>query len=194
MTLVPPPIANAFAIGEGTTFQWVVVEFGPKRIRRLASVQSAELKLYKKVPSGQVVVAILVSSLEEAAIVPQTAKGMLATGDIRGFPTIFENDRSKFVFILNGGAGIFSDIDPRFGGFGQAFNRNNPTAEDPLGPGNSTWVEGFIEPGLGGIFQLSDYQLYPYGAVSYLMSGFAGHDIYNSGSRGYGDFKKLYGD
>jgi hypothetical protein len=148
MTLVPPPIANAFAIGEGTTFRRVVAEFGLKRIRQLACVQSAELKLYKTVPSGQTVVAILVSSLEEAAIVPQKAKGMLAIGDIPDFPTIFENHRSKFVFILNGGAGIFSDIDPWFGGFGQAFNRNNLTAEDPLGPGNSTWVEGFTEPGL----------------------------------------------
>jgi len=83
-------------------------------------------------------------------------------------------------------------MDPWFGGYGDAFNKSNPTAEDPLGPGTSTWVEGYIEPGLGGIFQLSDYSLYPYGAVSYLMSGSKGHDIYNSGTRGYEDFEKLY--
>ena len=150
------------------------------------------MKLYETVPSGQVVVAILVSPVEETAIVPQKAKGILATGEIRDFPTIFENDSSKFVFILNGGAGIFSDTDPWFGGYGEAFNGSNPTAEDPLGSGTSTWIEGYIEPGLGGIFQLSDYPLYPYGAVSYLMSGTDGHDIYNSGTWGYGDFEKLY--
>jgi hypothetical protein len=159
-----------------------VAEFGLKRIRQLDSVQSAELKLYQTVPSGQVVVAILVSPVEEAAVVPQKAKGMLATGEIRDFPTIFENDHSKLVFILNGGAGIFSDTDPWFGGYGEAFNGSNPTAEDPLGSGTSTWIEGYIEPGVGGIFQLSDYPLYPYGAVSYLMSGSDGHDIYNSGT------------
>ena len=185
-------VAAAFAIPEGTTFRRVIVEFGLKRVRQLDSVQSAELKLYKTVPSGQVVVALWVSPLEEAAIVPKKAKGILATGNIRDFPTLFENDRSKFVFILNGGTGIFSDTDPWFGGYGKAFNAGNPTAEDPLGSGTSTWVEGYIEPGLGGIFQLSDYPLYPYGAVSYLMSGSAGHDIYNSGTWGYGDFEKLY--
>ena len=185
-------VASAFAVGRGGTFRQLVAEFGLKRVRQLASVQSAELKLYQTVPSGQVVVALLVSPLEEAAIVPKKAKGILATGDVRDFPTIFENDRSKLNVILNGGAGIFSDTDPWFGGFGQAFNRNSPIAEDPAGTGNYTWVEGYIEPGIGGIFQLSDYPLYPYGAVSYLMSSTAGHDIYNSGIWGYGDFEKLY--
>ena len=185
-------VASAFAFSKGDTFRQIVVEFGLKRVRQLASVQSAELKLYQTVSNGQVVLAILVSPVEEAAVVPQKAKGILATGKIRDFPTIFENDRSKFVFILNGGAGIFSDTDPWFGGYGEAFNGSNPTAEDPLGSGTSTWIEGYIEPGVGGIFQLSNYPLYPYGAVSYLMSGTDGHDIYNSGTWGYGDFEKLY--
>ncbi|MBN1545239.1 MAG: alginate export family protein [Syntrophaceae bacterium] len=185
-------VDTAFAIDEGTTLRRVVAEFGLKRVRQLDSVQSAELKLYQTVPGGQVVVALLVSPLVEGAVVPRKFKGVLATGNVRDFPTIFENERSKFVFILNGGTGLFSDTDPWFGGFGQAFNLKSPIAEDPLGPGTSTWVEGYIEPGLGGIFQLSDFPLYPYGAVSYLMSGSAGHDIYNSGTRGYGDFEKLY--
>ena len=185
-------VATAFAIVEGTTFRRIVIEFALKRVRQLDSVQSADLKLYQTVPSGQVVVAILVVPSEEAAIAPQKAKGILTTGNIRDFPTIFENDRSKLVFILNGGAGIFSDTDPWFGGYGEAFNGRNPTAEDLAGPGTSTWLEGYVEPGLGGIFQISDYPLYPYGAVSYLLSGSAGPDIYNSGNRGYGDFEKLY--
>jgi hypothetical protein len=185
-------VAAAFAIAKGTTFRRVVVEFGLKRIRQLETVQRADFKVYQAVPSGQVVVAIFVSPLEEAAFVPEKAKGILATGNIRDFPTIFESDRSKLSFVLNGGIGLFSDSDPWFGGFGDAFNSRNPTAEDPLGPGTSAWGEGYIEPGLAGIFQLSDSPVYPYGAVSYLMSGSAGHDIYNSGSWSYGDFEKLY--
>jgi hypothetical protein len=185
-------VADAFGIRQGAPFRQFIAGFGLKRVQELTSIQSAELKLYETVPSGQVVVTLWVSPLEKAATVPQKSKGMLATGEIRDFPTIFENDRSKFVFILNGGAGLFSDIDPWFGGFGEEFNGSNPTAEDPLGSGTSTWIEGYIEPGLGGVMQLSDYPLYPYGAVSYLMSGSDGHDIYNSGTRGYGDFEKLY--
>jgi hypothetical protein len=185
-------VAEAFAIGADQTFRRIVVEFGLKQVRQLDSVQSAELKVYESVPSGQVVVVILVEPIPEAAEVVRKPKGLLPSRDIRDFPTIFENDRSKFVFILNGGVGVYSDTDPWFGGFGEAFNRLSPIAEDPLGPGTSTWVEGYIEPGLGGIFQLSDYQLYPYGAVTYLMSGTDGHDIYNSGNWGYGDFERLY--
>ena len=185
-------VSAAFALGEGTTFRRVVVEFGLKRVRQLDSVQSAQLKLYQTVPSGQVAAAISVSPLERKAIVPQKARGMLSTGKIRDFPTIFENDRTKLVFILNGGAGMFSDTEPWFGGYGEAFNGRNPTAQDPLGSGTSTWIEGYVEPGLGGVFQLSDYPLYPYWAVSTLMSGSSGGDIYNSGTRGYGDFEKLY--
>ncbi|MDY0041009.1 MAG: hypothetical protein RBS57_11925, partial [Desulforhabdus sp.] len=186
-------IASAFGIEEGTTFRRVVAEFGLKRIRRLDSIQSAQLKLYSTVPNGRLAVTIVALPLGKAAIIPPKAKGMLSTADIRDFPTIFENDRSRFALILNGGVGIFTDNDPWFGGYGQAFNRNSPIAKDPLGAGTSTWVEGYVEPGLGGIFQLSDYPLYPYGAASYLMSGSAGHDIYNSGSWSYGDFEKLYG-
>jgi hypothetical protein len=177
-------VAAAFAIGESETFRRIVVDFGLKRVRQLDSVQSAELRVFETVPSGRVVVAVLVVPIEAGAITPKKPKGMLPSSDIRDFPTIFENDRSRFVFILNGGVGVFSDTDPWFGGYGELFNRNNPTAEDPLGPGTSTWVEGYIEPGFGGILQFSNYPLYPYGAVSYLMSGTDGHDIYNSGSRG----------
>jgi len=186
-------VADAFAIREGDHFQRVLAEFGLKRVRQLSAVKSAELRLYKTVSGGrQVALALLVSPLAEAAVAAPPDKGLAVTGDLKEFPTIFEDDRSKFVFILNGGAGVFSDTDPWFGGFGQLINEGNPTAEDPLGPGTSTWVEGYIEPGLGGIFQLADYPLFPYGAVSYLMSGSDGHDIYNSGTWGYGDFEKLY--
>ena len=185
-------VADAYAARKGDVFRQMVAEFGLKRVRKLAAVRSAELRLYNTVPGGQVAIAIFVSPLGEAPVVPERAKGILATGDLREFPTILENDRSRFVFILNGGAGIFSDTDPWFGGYGDAFNGGNPTAKDPLGPGTSTWVEAYVEPGLGGISQVSDYPLYLYGAASWLISGTAGHDIYNSGHWGHGDFEKLY--
>ncbi len=185
-------VADTFAVGPGETFRRMLVELGLKRVRQLASIQSAELKLYNTTPNGQVAIAILVSPVAEEAIVPPRAKGIAATGDLSEFPKVFENERSKFVFILNGGAGIFSDTDPWFGGFSEAFNGSNPTAENPLGAGTSTWIEGYVEPGFGGIIQMFDTPLYPYGAVSYLISGSDGHDIYNSGTRGHADFEKLY--
>jgi hypothetical protein len=170
----------------------VVAGLALQRVQRLPTVQSAEMRLFNTVPSGQVAVALLVSPREEAPARPAEEKEVTTPAEARRFPTIHEDDRSKFVYILNGGVGVFSDIDPWFGGYGDAFNAGNPTAKDPLGPGTSTWTEAYVEPGLGGISQVSDYPLYLYGAVSWLMSGTAGHDIYNSGNWGHGDFEKLY--
>ncbi len=185
-------VATAFAARRGGAFRQVVAGFGLKRVRRLATVESADMRLFNTVPSGQVAVALLVSPRTEAPAEPAEGKEAAAPAEAKRFPTIHEDDRSKFVYILNGGVGIFSDSDPWFGGYGDAFNAGNPTAKDPLGPGTSTWTEAYVEPGLGGISQISDYPLYLYGAVSWLMSGTAGHDIYNSGNWGHGDFEKLY--
>lgn len=185
-------VAAAFGIREGQSYRQLVAALGLNRIRQLPSVRSAELRLFNTVPSGRVAVALLVSPQPEAAAAPAEAKGEPEAAEVQRFPTIFEDDRSRFVYILNGGTGVFSDSDPWFGGYGDAFNAGNPTARDPLGPGTSTWVEGYVEPGLGGISQVSGYPLYLYGAVSWLMSGTAGHDIYNSGNWGHGDFEKLY--
>ena len=186
-------VAEAFALSAGGMFRHIVADMGLKRVRKLASVQVAEYKVYEAIPSGQIVVVIFVTPVTEKGEVPKAVSGMLISRQIRDFPTLFENDRSKFVFILNGGVGIYSDTNPWFGGYGELFNKNSPISKDPLGSGTSTWVEGYLEPGLGGIFQLGDFPLYPYGAVTYLVSGTHGHDIYNSGNWGHGEIERLYG-
>jgi hypothetical protein len=185
-------VTEAFAFRAGGLFRRLIVEMGLKQVRKLASVQSAEYKVFEAVPSGQTVVVIFVTAVLEKEEIPKKPSGMVLSKRIQDFPTIFENDRSKFVLILNGGTGIYSDTNPWFGGYGDGFNRNSPIAKDPAGSGTSTWVEGYLEPGLGGILQLGDYPIYPYGAVTYLVSGTYGHDIYNSGAWGHGEFEKLY--
>jgi hypothetical protein len=186
-------VAEAFGFTAGGLFRPLVVEMGLKRVRKLVSVHSAEYKVYEAVPSGQTVVVIFIIPIPEKVEAPKKPGGILFSRQIRDFPTIFEDDRSKFVFILNGGAGVYSDTNAWFGGYGKLFNKNSPIAKDPLGPGTSTWMEGYVEPGLGGIAQIGDYPLYGYGAATYLMSGTHGHDIYNSGTWGHGEFEKLYG-
>jgi hypothetical protein len=185
-------VAEAFGMAAGDPFRHLIADMGLKRVRKLDSVQSAEIKVYEAVPSGQTVVVIFVTPVPEKAEVTKKPTGMLSSRRFRDFPILYENDRSKFVLILNGGAGVYSDTNPWFGGYGELFNRGSPIADDPLGSGTSTWVEGYVEPGVGGIFQVGDYPLYPYGAVTYTMSGTAGHDIYNSGTWGHGEFERLY--
>jgi hypothetical protein len=184
---------EALGIAAGDPFRPLIVDMGMKRVRALSSVQTAEFRVYESVPGGRIVLVIFVTPLAPGAELPKPPSGMLVSKDVRDFPKIFENERSKLVLILNGGAGVYSDTNPWFGGYGTIFNKNSPIAKDPLGPGTSTWVEGYLEPGLGGIIQLGNNPLYPYGAVTYLLSGTDGHDIYNSGTWGHGEFEKLYG-
>ena len=186
-------VAEAFPVKQGDPFKPLIVERGLKRVRGLPSVQAAENRVYEAVPSSQIVVVLFVTPYPEKTEIPKKPGGILLSGKVRDFPTLFENDRSKFVFILNGGTGIYTDTNPWFGGYGKTFNRGSPIADDPAGPGSTTWVEGYLEPGIGGIFQIGDYPFYPYGAVTYLMSGTYGHDIYNSGNWGHGEFERLYG-
>jgi hypothetical protein len=184
--------AIALGVERGGTFRQLPAQLALNRVRELPGIQSAELRLFQTVPSGQVAVALLVVPVREGAAAAREPRGMLATRGLGDFPTIYEDERAKLVFILNGGAGIFSDTDSWFGGYGEEFNANSPIADDPLGDGTSTWFEAYVEPGIGGVSQLFDHPLYAYGAVSYSMSGTSGHDIYNSGTRGYGDLEKLY--
>jgi len=152
-------VFDALGITEGGLFRPLVAEMALKRVRKLGSVKSAGYKVYEAIPSGEIVLVVFVTPVPEKAEVPEQPGGILVSRQIRDFPTIFENDRSKFVFILNGGAGIYSDTNPWFGGYGQLFNKNSPISKDPLGPGTSTWVEGYLEPGIGGIFQVGDSPL-----------------------------------
>ena len=184
--------AGIFSLRAVNPFKPLVLEVGLKKLRQMDSIQSVTYKLYEAVPSGQIIVVISILPISEAVKISKQPTGMWASKDVRDFPTIFENDRSKFVFIFNGGVGVFSDTDPWFGGYGDAFNKNSPIADDPLGSGTSTWVEGYVEPGIGGISQIQEYPIYSYGAVTYLMSGTDGHDIYNSGTWGHGELEKLY--
>ena len=186
-------VVETFTVKAGDPFRRLIADMGIKRVRNLSSVQSAEMRVYEAVPSGQIVVVIFATPVPEKAEVPKKPIGMLSSGRIRDFPTLYEDDRSKFVFILNGGAGVYSDTNPWFGGYGELFNRGSPISDDPLSSGTSTWVEGYLEPGVGGIFQLGDYPIYPYGAVTYTMSGTNGHDIYNSGAWSHGEVERLYG-
>ncbi len=87
--------------------------------------------------------------------------------------------------------GAYSDTNPFFG-HSDIFLRNSPIVNNPAGRGTTTLMESYLEPGIGGITRVEDTPLYPYGALTYLMTWSSGQDIYTSGSRTWGDFGKAY--
>jgi hypothetical protein len=176
---------------QGESFQRFIAEGVLNNIRKLPFIASATYALYESIPRGQVVMVITAVPAAAAGELPPRREGVLATGSPADLPVLFKDDRSLFKVILNGGLGAYSTRDPLFG-HADLFTQGNKAAQHPAGPGTTTWAEGYIEPGVGGITRLGDTPAYPYGAVTYLESASWGQDLYESGTRYHGDFEQFY--
>jgi hypothetical protein len=185
-------IVRTFDVSIGDTFRELIIGMRLSKVKALPTLQSVAYGVYQAVPSGQVVVVIFATPRVDTEGARKRS-GMLVTRKGSDFPLLYEDERSKLTLILNGGAGVYSDTNPWFGGHGAAFNARNPLATKPAGNGTLAWGEGYLEPGIGGITRLGDLPLYPYGAVTYILSGTLGDDIYNSGPWGHGELERLYG-
>lgn len=100
-----------------------------------------------------------------------------------GFPVIYKDDRRELTFILNTGAGVYSDTNPWFGQ-PELFNEFNPLAGNLPGS-QTTWGEAYLEFGIGGATQLGDSDYYLFGAVSGLFSLSRGQDIFTDANRNF---------
>jgi hypothetical protein len=181
-------VADAFGIRAGGNFSPLFADQGVNQVRQLSFVQSAEYRLYESDIPGAVIVALLVTlrTKETGAPSPQPAQGIAVSGNIRDFPTLYQNDRALVKFILNGGIAVFSDTDAWFG------NPQNFLAGDYQPNGTITWPEFYLEPGLAAITRLGDTPAYLYGAATYTVSGTLAPDIFRSDTRTYGDIEQLY--
>jgi hypothetical protein len=159
-------------------------------VQGLPFVEAAEYRLYQGNRTNTVIVALLVRlQPEQPTETPatQAPSGMAVSGSIQDFPTIYQDDRSLVKLIFNGGLGLFSDTNPRFG-------RADTLAPGPYEPtGTVTWGEFYLEPGIAGITQVGDWPLYVYGAGSYIVSSTVQPDIFRTDSRFYGAVEDLYG-
>jgi hypothetical protein len=184
-------LATAFGIRAGTNFSPLFADQGLNRVQQLPFVEAAEYRLYQGDFINTANVALLVKlqpePSEESAPTAQAPTGMVVSGSLSDFPTIYQDDRSLAKFILNGGLGLFSDTNPRFG-------RADVLAPGPYEPtGTVTWGEFYLEPGIAGITQIDDWPLYVYGAASYTLSSTVQPDIFRTDSRFYGAVEDLYG-
>ena len=182
-------LLNTFAIWAGDTFSQLIADSNLARVQRLPEVQQAEIRLYNSKQSGAVILVLLVTlqPLDES---PQTSttpvSGWLATGRSEQFPVLYKSDRTLIKAILNGGVGVFDDINPWF--------NQSPTFIAPgYQPEKSVaWLEGSLEPGLGAITQIATQPLYLYGAASWVVSGSLGADIFRNDNRIDAEGEKLY--
>jgi hypothetical protein len=128
---------------------------------------------------------------------PAPPRDTVAVEEEPGFPVIYQDNRSKLTFILNTGAGVYSDINPWFGQ-PELFNEFNPLAGNLPGS-ETTWGEAYLEFGIGGATQFGDSDYYLFGAASGLFSLSRGQDIFTDANRNFlhperGYFGLLYAD
>jgi hypothetical protein len=121
--------------------------------------------------------------------------GMLAGEGLAGFPVIWRSETGGLRFILNGGAGVFTDGNPWFGN-PDAFTLGNPLVQDPsagAGTGDRiAWFEQWIEAGIAGAVQLGGSNAAVYGALTAIAPYSAGQDIFRDDTRSTVDVEKAY--
>jgi hypothetical protein len=183
---------DAFGIRPGAGFKQYFADLAIKKITEQPDIRTAKYELYNNELSGPVILVVHVYFLNPGETKgPDDKKGMLQPGHGRDFPVLTETDKSKLMLILNGGAGIFNEVNPFFGQ-GPAFTQGNPVADDAAGKGVRFWGEAYLEPGLAGIFKMGKSKWYGYGAATVLASGRNTSDIYSSGPAAYLDWERLY--
>lgn len=185
-------VLKAFAIGVGSAYEESIFDFAVSKISKLEFVKSADYKLYSTGVTSELTMVISIVILPEGGSKEQEATGIFVKGrGLSDFPVMVQNKFSRLSFILTGGAGTFTDFNAFFA-HGEEFTKGSPIAQHPAEPGYASWLEGYIELGLGGLIQVSDLPLYPYFGLSGLVTGATGQDLYTNETRGFSDFEKGY--
>lgn len=184
---------KAFGLKPGALFKPDFADLAIQVILKQPEIKEAYYKVYNSEIAGPVTLVVHATFLKPGELrTVDGKKGMGVAGGMKAFPLILQTENSKLTFILNGAIGSYNEVNGLFAQ-GAAFTQGNPIATNPAGEGTRYWSEAYLEPGIGGITRLGKSKLYPYGAVSYLISGRNTSDIYSYGGATYGAFERLYG-
>ena len=178
-----------FQIANIKIFNKVIFDLKGRKIGELPEVQDASYKVFNEQVSGPVTVMWYVQLDQKKP--EQEKAGIFQTGKWKDLPLLLQNDRTELTFYLNGGLGLFADQNAFFGE-GDQFTLGNPIADKPATGGTTFWPEIFLEPGIGGITEIGNSDLYVYGSLSGLVSGRIGDDVYSGGSTAYFDVERAY--
>lgn len=180
---------EAFGFSPGDQFNEIIAQQGLARVRRLDDVADASYRIVRTTnPAGRTLVLTLTTRAPGAAQA-EAAKPA-------AFPVLYQDSSTLFRVLLNGGVGVFADTNPWFGN-PLPYTRLNPLVQDPPAGAQTgrtaSWVENYIEYGLGGAQQLGRSPFYVYGAGTFVTVMSAGQDIFRDDARATTNVEKLYG-
>lgn len=183
---------RAFGIRNGSVFRQSIVDEALKVILAQPVVSTAFYDVYSTEVQGPLIIVVHITLLQPGQLKEiDGRKGIAVSGQARDFPVIVETDHSKLMFILNGGSGIFNEVNGFFSQ-GPAFTAGNPVATNPAQAGVRFWGEAYVEPGISGIIKLGSLPIYAYAAISVLVSGRNSSDVYSDGPTIFSDIERAY--
>lgn len=187
---------KAFFIKPGTTFNPLITDLAINRINEEENVANAYYELHESASGsgtiGRSVSLIIFVTLTDSKELDSPYKGVFTPKGKQDFPLLYQSGHAQVKFMLNGGLGLYNDVNPLFGQ-GEGFTQGNPVADAPAGKETRFWLETFVEPGVSVISKLSNSNVYWYGEASALVSARNATDIYSSGSTAFIAFERLYG-
>lgn len=173
-------VRRTLGLRPGDAWNDLLIARGIAAIAALPGIKGASHRAVRRINPDGLVLVVTVDTEEAAPRAPST---------------LFRDERSYLKLMLNGGFGAFSDGNPWFGQ-PESFTRNNPLVQDRARGagtgGRASWVEGYLEYGLGGVTQLGDGPVYLYGAATFISPGSFGRDIFRDDTRGTTHVEKLY--
>ena len=181
-------VLRALGLAAGDRYDELLLGQGLARVRKVDGVGGVDYRLVRRVnPSGFAIILVV------DAGTPQTKAS--TTEGKKGFPVLYQDDRTLIRVILNGGVGVLNDVNPWFGQ-PETFTKFNPLVQEPQ-EGAQTgdvarWVENYIEYGLGAATQVGNNPFYIYGAGTMVTAMSAGQDIFRDDSRATTNVEKLY--
>lgn len=180
---------DAFGIKPGASFKQFFTDLAIKRIIQQPDIDTAYYELYNTELSGPIVLVVHAFFLPQG--ITKINEQKTAEKTRKGFPVIRETENAKLMFVMNGGMGLYNEVNPFFAN-GTAFTQGNIVANDPANKGVRFWGEAYLEPGIAGITKLGKSKWYGYGSATVLASGRNSADIYSAGATSYINWERLY--
>jgi hypothetical protein len=179
---------EVLGLSVGSALDTLSLERAIDFVRALPGVAKVDWQLHREIAPQRNRLAITITAGEVDATAPQAKSAR--------FPALHRGDRSYLRVLINAGLGVLSDTNPWFRN-APTFTRNNPLVENPaIGAdtgGNSTWIEMYVQYGLGGVAPIGESDVYLYGAATAVSVASVGEDIFRSDARSTTDIEKLYG-
>lgn len=181
-------VRRAIGVFPSTRFRPETIDFALARAKRDARIGDIDYSV-EFGPTGGVVLDVSVT-LKEPGTLAQP-RGMLATGEAKNFPILYDSNGTFLKLKFESTALHYGNANAWYGRPDLMLAGNPLVVGKPSGKGYEHWAEGFVHGGLYGITPVTQ-NLYVYGGISTIASGSVGQELFTDETRGYVGVEDAY--